>query len=209
VKRPFTPHEDAALMSLMGREADVDWEAVANKMEGRSARQCRERWVNYLAPTIRNDSWTEDENRLLVDKINELGHCWAKIGHFFNGRSQNDVKNRWYSHLKFRSTFDPILREWALAPGETCPMFPDRKKRQRVKVLPQQNAMRILEQQKCAYPFFVPPAMERLPPVRPPNPVLPDPTLDVMDDVLAFGFGEERQATDSEFFSNDGFGFDP
>jgi hypothetical protein len=162
-------------MSLMGREAEVDWEAVANRMEGRSARQCRERWVNYFAPTIRNDPWTEDENRLLVDKINKLGHCWAKIGYFFNGRSENDVKNRWYSHLKFGSTFDPVSGECTLATGETCPMFPGRKKCRRVKALPQQNAMRILEQQKRAFPFFVRPAMERLPPVRPPNPSCPIP----------------------------------
>jgi hypothetical protein len=88
-------------------------------------------------------------------------------------------------------------------------MFPGRKKRRRVKALPQRNAMRILEQQKRAFPFFVRPAMERLLPVRPPNPVLPDPTLDLMNEVSAFDFDEERQATYSEFFPNGGFGFDP
>jgi hypothetical protein len=178
-------------------------------MESRSARQCRERWVNYLAPTIRSDPWTEDENRLLIDKMNELGHCWATIGHFFNGRSENDVKNRWYSHLKFRSTFDPVSRQWTLAPGETSPLFPDRKKRRRIKALPQQNAIRILEQQKRPCPFFAPPAPERPPAVRPPDPVQAEQPCDLADYVSAFDLDEEKQMTFSEFFSNGVFGFDP
>jgi hypothetical protein len=203
-------------MLLMGPDSEVDWEAVATKMEGRSARQCRERWVNYLAPTIRSEPWTEEENRLLVDKINELGHCWATIGQFFNGRSENDVKNRWYSHLKFRSTFDQVSQQWTLAPGETCPMFPDRKKRRRAQALPQQNAIRILEEQKRACPFFASSTPERRPATQGPDAVpaqntadpLPgEPSCSVLDYMSALDLDDDKQISDSEFFSN--FGFDP
>lgn len=46
VRRRFTPHGDAALVFLMGTDREVDWEGVARKMDGGSARQCHERWVN-------------------------------------------------------------------------------------------------------------------------------------------------------------------
>lgn len=82
----------------------IDWDFVAAQLPGRSSRQCRERWVNYLSPYIRHDPWNEKEDRELVEKVNEVGHSWSTIGKCFNGRSENDVKNRWYSHLKFRTT---------------------------------------------------------------------------------------------------------
>jgi hypothetical protein len=65
--------------------------------------QCRERWSNYLSPNIRSDPWTEAEDRLVVEKMNEDHFSWSLIAPFFNGRSDNDIKNRWYSHLKYET----------------------------------------------------------------------------------------------------------
>lgn len=139
------------MVFLIGTDKEVDWAVLGRQLGGRSARQCRERWVNYLAPTIRNEPWTEDEDRLLVEKINELGHSWTTICHFFNGRSENDVKNRWYSHLKFRSEFDATTHRVTIMPGDATAAFVGRKKRIRVKVFPKQNAQRILEMQARAF----------------------------------------------------------
>lgn len=80
VRRPFTAHEDATLMLLINPEVEVDWEAVAKRMDGRSARQCRERWLNYLSPSIRADPWTDFEDRVLVAKINEMATHGPTLG---------------------------------------------------------------------------------------------------------------------------------
>jgi hypothetical protein len=171
VRRPFTPHEDAALIVLIGSNSDVNWDAVAKRMDARSPRQCRERWVNYLAPTLRSDPWTEAEDQLLVSKINELGHCWATISHCFNGRSENDVKNRWYSHLKFRSSFDPVSQVVALTAADSGSSA-DRKKRTRVKTLPQRVVMKLLERGPAPPPIPPRPSpnCDRPPPVDTSNP---------------------------------------
>ncbi|OHT10239.1 hypothetical protein TRFO_20543 [Tritrichomonas foetus] len=147
-RRPFTVEEDARLIEIMNSAEFINWEVVAQKMGGRSSRQCRERWVNYLSPGIRTDPWTEMEDRLLIQKMNELGRCWSTIGQFFNGRSENDVKNRWYSHLKYIS-IERAGRIQIVSDPSLCP-FPERKKRRRTKVCPQQNALRILEQMKTS-----------------------------------------------------------
>ena len=145
-RRPFTVEEDARLIDIMNKGDFINWEIVAQQMGDRSSRQCRERWVNYLSPGIRTDPWTDYEDRLLVQKINELGRCWSTIGQFFNGRSENDVKNRWYSHLKYISIERGGCIQLVSDPS-LCP-FPERKKRKRTKICPQQNALRVLEQQK-------------------------------------------------------------
>ena len=147
VRRPFTVDEDARLLDIMIKQRFINWEQVASSLGGRSSRQCRERWVNYLNPSIRTDPWNEAEDQLLLEKVNELGRCWSMIGKFFNGRSENDVKNRWYSHLRYRSIQDDNGK-FKFVKDQSESLYPDRKKRNRVKISPQQNAMRVLEQQR-------------------------------------------------------------
>ena len=132
-------------MEIMRTNPFTNWDRVAQQMGDRTARQVRERWVNYLSPTIRSDPWTDSEDQLLLDKINELGRAWSSIGHFFNGRSENDVKNRWYSHLRYRTITDSYEKLMLVTDPAQCP-FPDRKKRNRAKISPKQNALRMMEQ---------------------------------------------------------------
>lgn len=148
VRRPFTQEEDVKLVEIMNSGRYRSWESIAREMGSRTARQVRERWSNYLSPSIRTDPWTEDEDQLLIDKINEVGRLWCSFSHFFNGRSENDIKNRWYSHLRFRTIEDPhgklvFVKDPAQSP------FPDRKKRKRVKVLPVQNVIRFMEERQA------------------------------------------------------------
>jgi hypothetical protein len=99
-RRPFTLEEDAALTALVGPAPQCPWDQIAAQMPGRSARQCRERWISYLSPSLRVGPWTLAEDQQLLDEIARFGHQWTIIAHHFHGRSGNDVKNRWYSHLQ-------------------------------------------------------------------------------------------------------------
>lgn len=155
VRRPFTIEEDARLMEIMNNQEFLSWDHVASLMCGRTTRQCRERWVNYLSPDIRNDPWTEDEDELLLSKINEIGRCWSNIGKFFNGRSENDVKNRWYSHLKYRIKMNDDGK-YEFVASQTESLYPNRKKRNRTKISPQKNALKILEQKRRAQAMYLP-----------------------------------------------------
>jgi hypothetical protein len=37
---------------------------------------------------------------LLMAKVTEFGPRWVTIAKFFDGRSENNVKNRWYTYVK-------------------------------------------------------------------------------------------------------------
>ncbi|OHT13492.1 Transcription factor WER [Tritrichomonas foetus] len=96
-KMKFTPDEDDLLRSAVNKLGTKDWTRIAKYMisTGRSARQCRDRWINYLAPGVVNGNWTEEEEELLVQKQKELGRSWKKIAFFFPSRTEINIKCRW------------------------------------------------------------------------------------------------------------------
>lgn len=102
-RRPPKPHprakfdaeEDEHLKRVVEKYGTNDWELIAIKIRGRTARQCRERWTNYLNPAIDNSEWTEEEDALLLEKHEEIGRHWKAIAEFFPNRTDIAVKNRW------------------------------------------------------------------------------------------------------------------
>lgn len=94
-KIKFTPEEDDQLTEIVERIGTNDWELVSREMKKRTARQCRERWINYLSPELRNDPWTEEEDKLLDELYAEMGSRWHKIAEYFPTRSGNCVRNRY------------------------------------------------------------------------------------------------------------------
>ena len=99
VRRKFTAEEDEFLRGLVAQYGTSDWSIIASRFPNRNARQCRERWKNYLQPGVENPQWTPDEDKLLIEKVRELGSQWTKIAKFFHARTDINVKNRWV-HFK-------------------------------------------------------------------------------------------------------------
>ena len=70
-KGPWSEHEDNVLRRLVaqaheeGIERNNMWVIVGNRMAERNGKQCRERWVNHLDPSIKKGSWTKEEEQLL------------------------------------------------------------------------------------------------------------------------------------------------
>lgn len=98
-KRKFSPEEDKKLRQLIEINGPKRWDQIALSLPGRTGRQCRDRFQNYLRPSLINGPWTREEDLLLEQKVYELGQHWNKIARFFKGRSSNNVKNRWYTHI--------------------------------------------------------------------------------------------------------------
>lgn len=101
-RRPWSKEEDEALRKLCeGLEQPV-WTNIAASFPGRKPKQCRERWINHLRMDLQEKTWTYDEDQLLLKLSITIGHKWSQIATKFPGRSENSIKNRYYSSIRKR-----------------------------------------------------------------------------------------------------------
>lgn len=105
----FTEQEDNALSQLVEEFGSENWELIAQQMKGRNKRQCKERWMNYLCPSINMDPWSDAEDSLLLEKYAEYGARWVAISRFFTNRTDTMIKNR-FQLLKRRESRSERLR---------------------------------------------------------------------------------------------------
>jgi hypothetical protein len=72
-----------------------DWSRIALFIPSRNARQCKDRWCNFLSPDVVNGPWSDEEESLLSHKFAALGNSWKLISTFFPGRTEINVKSHW------------------------------------------------------------------------------------------------------------------
>ncbi|KAK8866670.1 hypothetical protein M9Y10_009636 [Tritrichomonas musculus] len=102
VKGNWSREEDQLLIKWVNEHGERGWTKIAAQLPGRVGKQCRERWINCLNPSIRKTEWTEDEDSIIISMQEKIGNKWSKIAEVLPGRSDNQIKNRWNSTLKRR-----------------------------------------------------------------------------------------------------------
>ena len=101
----FTQDEDRYLSYLVSQHGE-NWDVVANFMASRNARQCRDRYKNYLSPNIYNGPWTAQEDDELINKFLQLGPKWSAIAKYFPGRTDVNIKNRFATIGKKKNLYN-------------------------------------------------------------------------------------------------------
>ncbi|KAK4393105.1 Myb-related protein [Sesamum angolense] len=99
-KGPWTPEEDIMLVSYVQEHGPGNWRAVpATTGLRRCSKSCRLRWTNYLRPGIKRGSFTDHEEKMIIQLQALLGNKWAAIASYLPERTDNDIKNYWNTHL--------------------------------------------------------------------------------------------------------------
>jgi len=97
----WTEEEDTQLKKIIGDKKKVDWGVAANKLHKRvgsnkTRKQCRQRYRNYLNPSLKNEAWTVEEKLLFVYLHNIFKNKWKMITNFLRSRSDISLKNCFY-----------------------------------------------------------------------------------------------------------------
>ncbi|MCD9559412.1 hypothetical protein HAX54_017342 [Datura stramonium] len=100
-KGAWTSKEDMLLTQYIKEHGEsTGWRSLPKKAGLlRCGKSCRLRWVNYLKPGLKRGNFTPEEDDLIVRLYTLLGSRWSLIAGRIPGRTDNDIKNYWNTHL--------------------------------------------------------------------------------------------------------------
>nr|GMC65810.1 transcription factor WER-like [Ipomoea batatas]GME01423.1 transcription factor WER-like [Ipomoea batatas]GME07072.1 transcription factor WER-like [Ipomoea batatas] len=102
VKRgAWSPEEDTKLISYIRNHGIWNWTQMP-KFAGlaRTGKSCRLRWVNYLRPGVKRGPFSREEVEIIIKMYESMGNRWSAMAAQLPGRSDNEIKNFFHTHLK-------------------------------------------------------------------------------------------------------------
>jgi hypothetical protein len=98
----WTNTEDEILKAGMQKYGMNNWERVASLIDTHSARECKDRWYQFLDPTINKGEWSRAEEEKLVEYHDLFPEQWAVIA------SQIERRTAWQCEQHYEALLQRV-----------------------------------------------------------------------------------------------------
>lgn len=114
--------EDEILKAAVMKYGLNQWDRIASLLVRKSAKQCKQRWYEWLDPTIKKTEWTRDEDEKLLHLAKVFPQQWRTIAPIV-GRTPQQCVDRYDRLLDMAQGKDPndVNDPRKLKPGEIDP----------------------------------------------------------------------------------------
>lgn len=107
-KGNWGPEEDELLFSWVREHGATKWTECSRIIRGRCGKQCRERWVNILNPSVKRGNWSPSEQLQVFESLQQFHTSWSAMSKVLIGRTENSIKNYFYSSVR-RLKSNPVM----------------------------------------------------------------------------------------------------
>jgi hypothetical protein len=113
----WSKDDDSRLTEIMKKYKNPrDWEPIAKEHGmGKTAKDCHERWIRYLKPGVRKGQWTDQEDSIVIDAVQNSSEQpftrWSDLAQRLPGRVGKQIRDRWVNHLNPNINHLPFSRE--------------------------------------------------------------------------------------------------
>ncbi|KAJ8509896.1 hypothetical protein OPV22_000330 [Ensete ventricosum] len=100
-KGAWTKEEDERLIAHIRAHGEGGWRTLPRAAGlQRCGKSCRLRWINYLRPDLKRGNFTREEDETIINLHRLLGNRWSLIAARLPGRTDNEIKNYWNTHIR-------------------------------------------------------------------------------------------------------------